>query len=98
MHRLAEVELASQHYEIQIEGYLGDSWSGWFEGLVVGHAKDAHGDLVCTILSGPMDQAMLCGVLMRICSLGLSLISICRVDAIDWADRRDGIGARGERK
>jgi len=98
VHRTAEDKLTSQHYVIQIEGYLGDGWSDWFEGLAVGHAKDARGDLVRTILSGPMDQAMLCGVLMKICSLGLPLISVRRIDAIDRADRRNGIEARGERK
>jgi hypothetical protein len=98
VHRTVEVELASQQYEIQIEGYLGDGWSEWFEGLAVGHTKDARGDPVRTILSGPMDQAMMCGVLMRICDLGLSLVSVRRMGAIDQADRHDGTAARRERK
>jgi len=88
--------MASQRYEIQIEGHLGDGWSEWFEGLSMGHTRDARGGPVRTILSGPMDQAMLCGVLMRICSLGVSLVSVRRMDAIDRVDRRDGVGARGE--
>ena len=68
------------HYEIQVEGYLGEGWSEWFEGLTVGHATDARGEYARTILSGTMDQAMLHGVLMRVCSLGLPLISVVRTD------------------
>ena len=68
------------HYEIQVEGYLGDGWSEWFEGLSVDHATDAPGEYARTILSGRMDQAMLHGVLMRVCSLGLPLISVLRTD------------------
>jgi hypothetical protein len=72
--------LNSPYYEIQVEGFLGDGWSEWFEGLTVDHATDAPGEYACTILSGTMDQAMLHGVLMRICGLGLPLISVLRTD------------------
>jgi hypothetical protein len=63
-------------YEIRIEGLLGDRWSTWFEGLAI--SFDAHGD---TLLTGPLkDQAALHGVLIKIRDLGLSLISIRRIN------------------
>jgi len=89
--------LAALQYEIQIEGHLGDDWSAWFEGLRVDHATEAGGE-VRTILSGRMDQAMLHGVLLRVFSLGLPLIGVCRADAGDRADRCSDVKAQGEDK
>ncbi len=76
--------MASQvYYEIKIEGQLGDRWSSWFEGLAI--SSDNNGD---TLLSGPLkDQAALHGVLMKIRDLGLSLISLRRVDECTRPDR-----------
>jgi hypothetical protein len=71
-----EAGLKTQHYEIRVEGCLGSSWSDWFEGLVVGHEKDARGEPVRTVLSGTMDQAMLHGVLAKVRDLGLTLIAV----------------------
>jgi hypothetical protein len=84
--------LAALSYEIQIQGYLGDDWSEWFEGLRVDHITDAGDEGVRTILSGTMDQAMLHGVLLRVFSLGLPLIGVCRANAGDRADRRGEAG------
>jgi len=90
--------LSAPHYEIQVEGYLGEEWSAWFEGLTVDHATDARGEYAHTILSGTMDQAMLHGVLMRVCSLGLPLIRVCRTDASAQTDRCNDVGTQGGRK
>jgi hypothetical protein len=61
-------------YEIRVEGALAESWSDWFEGL------DVHAELDgATTLKGPLtDQAALFGVLTRIHSLNLKLISVSR--------------------
>ena len=91
-----EATLAALPYEIQVQGYLGDDWSEWFEGLSVSHATGAGDEPVRTILSGPMDQAMLHGVLLRVFSLGLPLVSVCRADAVDRADRRSDAGTEGK--
>lgn len=62
-------------YEIRIEGHLMDRWSDWFEGLVI--HNDPCGE---TILSGPLaDQAALFGVLGKLHSLNLTLISVSRL-------------------
>ena len=60
-----------QHYEIRIEGHLATDWSGWFEGLAV--CQELNGE---TVLSGPLDQAALHGVLARVRDLGLVLVAV----------------------
>jgi hypothetical protein len=70
--------MAPEHYEIRIEGVLGEQWTAWFEGLQV---SSEGGD---TVLSGPLtDQAALHGVLVKIGDLGMRLISVRRVDPGD---------------
>lgn len=68
-----------QHrYEIRIEDHLGDSWKDWFEGLSIRDEIDEYGQFKQTVLFGPMDQAALHGILMRIRDLGLTLVSVSR--------------------
>ena len=63
-------------YEIKIKGYLDDRWADWFEGMTFTHESDGN-----TTLCGPVtDQAALHGILNGIRDLGLSLISVQRVD------------------
>jgi hypothetical protein len=55
------------HYEIRVEGVLGERWTGWFEGLQVGSEAGE------TIISGPVaDQPALHGVVVKIRDLGMS--------------------------
>jgi hypothetical protein len=60
-----------QRYEIRVEGHLAADWSDWFEGLTVHQEADGE-----TVLSGPLDQAALHGVLAKIRDLGLVLIAV----------------------
>jgi hypothetical protein len=63
------------HYEIRVEGVLGERWAGWFEGLQVSSEAGE------TIISGPVaDQPALHGVLVKIRDLGMCLISVRRLD------------------
>jgi hypothetical protein len=62
-------------YEIRIAGHIGDSWSSWFEGLVL--RREDSGE---TVLTGPLvDETALYGVLMKIRDLGLPLIEVRRL-------------------
>jgi hypothetical protein len=58
-------------YEICIASHLSESVGGRFEGLSL--RLDPGGE---TVLSGPLDQAALHGVLIVIRDLGLKLISV----------------------
>ena len=63
------------HYEIRVEGVLGERWTGWFECLQVSSEAGE------TIISGPVaDQPALHGVLVKIRDLGMCLISVRRLD------------------
>jgi hypothetical protein len=63
------------HYEIRVERHLTSDWSDWFEGLTV--REKSNGE---TVLSGPLDQAALHGVLAKVRDLGLVLVAVNRVE------------------
>ena len=63
------------HYEIRVEGVLGERWTAWFEGLQVSSEAGE------TIISGPLtDQPALHGVLVKVRDLGMCLISVRRLE------------------
>jgi hypothetical protein len=63
-------------YQIKIKEYLDNRWSDWFEGMIFIHESDG-----TTTLYGPItDQAALHGILNGIRDIGLSLISVQRVE------------------
>jgi hypothetical protein len=59
-------------YRITVKGHLDEALAGWFEGFTITNQED--GD---ALLTGRIhDQAALYGILNRISSLGLTLISV----------------------
>lgn len=67
-------------YQIKVPGLLDDNWSEWVEGMAI--TVQSRGDNPpITILTGTVDQAGLQGILRRLYSLGLPLISVTWVDA-----------------
>jgi len=63
------------YYEIRVEGVLDEGWADWFGGLRVtseGTQKLISGQLA--------DQPALHGLLAKIRDLGLSLVSVRRLD------------------
>ena len=63
-------------YEIRVHGHLAYDWAEWFDGLKITHTPGGE-----TILTGQVrDQAELFGVLMKVRDLGLTLISVNRVE------------------
>jgi hypothetical protein len=65
-------------YEIRVDSVLDDQWADWFGGLRLSH------DGAQTIIVGLLpDQPALHGLLTKIGGLGLSLISVRRLDADD---------------
>jgi hypothetical protein len=62
-------------YQIQVPGHMDESWLDWVGELAVETGCDDTGSPVTT-LSGTFDQAALIGLLRRLYSLGLPLISV----------------------
>ncbi len=64
-------------YQITVEGHLNLAWAAWFDDLTLTHAPDGS-----TVLSGSVvDQAALHGVLIKIRDLGLTVISVERMES-----------------
>lgn len=64
-------------YKIRVPGKLDAGWSDWAGDITVSFETDDHGQQVTT-LTGTIDQAALLGLLRRLYSLGIPLLSaIC---------------------
>ena len=66
-------------YQIRIPGHLDESWTEWDGNMTVVDESDEN-DQPLTTITGKMDQAALHGLLRRLYSLGLSLISVICID------------------
>ena len=63
-------------FEIRVKGHLGRQWMEWFGGATI--TPEDNGD---TLVSGPVDQAALHGLLRKVRDLGLPLVSVNRIEA-----------------
>jgi hypothetical protein len=62
-------------YEIKVPGYLNECWSDWAGEMNIVVQCDCN-NRPFTTLTGTLDQAALQGLLRRLYSLGLPLISV----------------------
>jgi hypothetical protein len=62
-------------YQIKVPGELDESWSDWIQGMTIAVESEGE-DPPVTTLTGTVDQAALHGLLRRLYSLGLPLISV----------------------
>jgi hypothetical protein len=62
-------------YQIKVPGQIGEGWSDWAGGMTTTVESDDDGPPVTT-LTGTLDQAALQGLLRRLYSMGLPLISV----------------------
>jgi hypothetical protein len=67
------------NYQIKVPGHLDESWSDWAGGMTITVERGGDGPPVTT-LTGTVDQAALQGLLRRLYSLGLRLISVNLVE------------------
>jgi hypothetical protein len=57
---------------IQVKGYLEEEWGDWFDGMSISHEENGE-----TNLTGPVaDQSALFGLLFKVSSLNLTLLSV----------------------
>jgi hypothetical protein len=61
-------------YQIKVPGELADSWSDWIGGMTI--TVESEDPPVTTLTGTVTDQAALQGLLRRLYSLGLPLISV----------------------
>jgi hypothetical protein len=67
-------------YQIKVPGELDERWTDWNGEMTVTVARDRAG-LQVTTLTATVDQAALQGLLRRLYSLGIPLISVNCLDA-----------------
>ena len=67
-------------YEIKVPGELNASWSDWAGGMEISVSDEGEGPWVTTLTGSVVDQAALQGLLRRLYSLGLPLLSVVCVD------------------
>ncbi len=66
-------------YQIKVPGHLNESWSEWVGSMTIA-VESEDDDLPFTTLTGTVDQAALQGLLRRLYSLGLPLISVICIE------------------
>jgi hypothetical protein len=62
-------------YQIRVPGHMDESWLDWFGEIAVKATHNETGQPITTLTSR-LDQAALIGLLRRLYSLGLPLISV----------------------
>ena len=62
-------------YHIKVPGHLDERWADWAGTMTITVESEGDGSPI-TILTGTFDQAALQGLLRRLYSLGLPLISV----------------------
>jgi hypothetical protein len=66
-----------QTYRIIVQGRLGERWAHWFDDMQIQSQPGAEPET--TVLTGAMvDQAALLGLLQKLYTLGLPLLSVRR--------------------
>ena len=67
-------------YRIRVLGKLDESWSDWFDGMVVKLESETGGAEFTTLTGKVVDQAALFGILNRLRDLNIPLLSVQLVD------------------
>lgn len=67
-------------YQITVQGYLDERRVDWFDGMSIVPQEGAEGMGVTRLTGEVVDQAALHGLLRKLYDLGLSLVSIKRIE------------------
>ena len=71
-----------------MQGYLDERRADWFDGMAIEPQVDAGGMNVTWLTGEVVDQAALHGLLRKLYDLGLSLLSVKRIE-LDLSDAAD---------
>jgi hypothetical protein len=66
-------------YRIEVQGYLNEHWSDWFDKMVIVPQISTQGTSITRLTGTVVDQAALHGHLRKLYDLGLPLLSIKRI-------------------
>lgn len=77
----------SAFYEIQLKGHLSDQWAEWFGEVAIRREEDGTTRLTCPAL----DQAALYGLIKKVRSLGLPLLSVKRIETSQLDEGKEGL-------
>ena len=69
-------------YQIKVPGELDKSWSDWVGGMAIAVESEGDGPPVTTLTGTVVDQAALQGLLRRLYSVGLPLLSVICVEYV----------------
>ena len=69
-------------YEIRVPGRLDETWAEWFEGMATTVECENDGPTITTLTGVVDDEAALQGLLDRLYSLRLRLLSVKRLEAV----------------
>ena len=82
--------MAKATYEVRVEGRINKRWSHWFSDMKLTVRDDQTQPMTSLLVGEVADQAALLGLLQNLYSVGLTLLSVKRVDDADR--RRCGAG------
>ena len=68
------------NYQIKVSGHLDESWSEWAGGMTITVENGENGPPITTLIGVVADQAALHGLLRRLYSLGLPLLSVICIE------------------
>ena len=63
-------------YQIEVQGYLEEHWSDWFDGMEIRPQVSQEGLRVTKLTGKVVDQAALHGLLLKLYDLGMPLLSV----------------------
>jgi hypothetical protein len=74
-------KVAPSVYRIELQGSLDEDWSDWFAGMSVAVERADDGSPVTCLTGMVADQSALRGLLSKIWDMGLTLLSVVRVES-----------------
>jgi hypothetical protein len=66
-------------YRIKLQGRLDESWSSWFDDMIITVESGGDGLTITTLTGTVSDQAALYGLLSRVRDMGLPLLLVQRI-------------------
>lgn len=66
----------SATYQIKVQGRLDESWSAWFDNMVITVEDSGNRTAITTLTGTVIDQVALHGLLSRVRDLGLPLLLV----------------------